>query len=164
MKEFREANNKADYIRQSYEDYLKFIEGVSEAVEVLTLMLSSKSTQDTVEAIKIFKILHLYGIQNAEKGLRKMLTLVFSKEESVINEAQNTYETLYFDKQLNSQEKTQNLLNLMKGATLTDLTCLEELLKRLFSKGTIDKDIIKHLKRIYMRSDFQALQSLSTEA
>ena len=69
-------------------------------------MLSSKSTQDTVEAIKIFKVLHLYGIQNAEKGLRKMLTLVFSKEDSVINEAINTYVTLYFDEKLSAQDKT----------------------------------------------------------
>ena len=50
--------------------------------------------------------------------------------------------------------KTQNLLNLMKGATLTDLTCLEELLRRLFADGIIDKDIIKHLIKIYMKSDF----------
>ena len=45
------------------------------------MMLSSKSIQDTIEAIKVFKLLKQYGISNAEEGIRKMLTLIYSKDD-----------------------------------------------------------------------------------
>lgn len=92
-----------------------------------------------------------------------MLSLIFSKEENVVNETQNTYEQLYFDKNLSPKKKTENLLNLMKGATLTDLTCLEELVKKFMTKGILDKEIIKILMKIYTKKNFESLQSLPTE-
>jgi hypothetical protein len=39
-----------------------FLVGVDEGLKLLTMMLSSKSTQDTIEAIKVFKLLKQYGI------------------------------------------------------------------------------------------------------
>ena len=56
---------------------------MDEALKLLLMMLSSKSTQDTIEAIKVFKLLFQYGVANSEEGIRKMLTLIFSKDESV---------------------------------------------------------------------------------
>lgn len=46
-------------------------------------MLSSKTVLDTVEVIKCYKLLNKYGLSFAEEGLRKMLTLVFSKDVAV---------------------------------------------------------------------------------
>lgn len=46
-------------------------------------MLSSKTIQDTVEVIKCYKLLNKYGLSFAGEGLRKMLTLVFSKDVAV---------------------------------------------------------------------------------
>lgn len=135
---------------QQYENYLSFIDIMSKAVEVLTEMLSSKTTQDCLEAIKTFKLLYLYGVKDVELGLRKMLTLVFHKEENILTETLNTYEQLYFDAKMSATTKTQNLLDLMDGATLTDLTCTEELLKKLMAKNIIEKDVIRCLIKIYM--------------
>jgi hypothetical protein len=53
---------------------------MQEAGKVLKLMLSSKTIQDTVEVIRCYKILYKYGLSFAPEGLRKMLTLVFSKD------------------------------------------------------------------------------------
>lgn len=126
-------------------------------------MLSSKSVQDTVEAIRTFKLLRLYGFKTAETGLRKMLTLLFSKEEAVAKEAVDTYEFLYFARGLDAEQKTANLLRLMKGATLTDLTCLEELLKRLLQSGAIDSTVTRNLMQTYAQRDFAALDGMPTE-
>ena len=162
-REYREASSKADFIRQQYDDYKQFIEGVEEAAGVLESMLSSKSVQDTVEAVRTFKLLRIYGFQAAESGLRKMLTLLFSKEDAVAREAVATYEFLYFARGLDADQKTANLLRLMKGATLTDLTCLEELLKRLLESGAIDNKVTKHLIATYAKRDFAALEGMPTE-
>jgi hypothetical protein len=53
---------------------------MDEAGKLLKQMLSSKTIQDTVEVIRCYKILHRYGLNFTHEGLRKMLTLVFSKD------------------------------------------------------------------------------------
>ena len=47
---------------------------------LLVMMLSSKTIQDTVEVIRVFKFLHRYGFEHSERGIKKMLTLVYSKD------------------------------------------------------------------------------------
>jgi len=59
-----------------------------------------------------------------------MLTLVFSKDESIQNTVVETYEQIYFSRSLEPLQKAKNLLELMRDATLTDVTCIEELLKK----------------------------------
>ena len=60
-----------------------------------------------------------------------MLTLIFSKDDSVANTVSETYEQIYFERSLQPLQKCKNLLELMRDATLTDVTCIEELLKKL---------------------------------
>ena len=60
-----------------------------------------------------------------------MLTLVFSKDASVQQAVFDSYKLIYFDaNQHTAQDKTKNLLGLLKDATLTDITCIEELMKK----------------------------------
>ena len=63
-----------------------------------------------------------------------MLTLVFSKDLSVQQAVFDSYKLIYFEPgqtgQANIQEKTKNLIGLLKDATLTDVTCIEELMKK----------------------------------
>mgnify|MGYP006893254787 CR=1 FL=1 len=74
-----------------------------------------------------------------------MLTLIFSKEESIQNAVVETYEQIYFDRALSSHQKSKNLLELMRDATLTDVTCIEELLKKIMQKDIFEKDVFKQL-------------------
>ena len=48
---------------------------------LLVAMLSSKSIVDTVEVIRVFSFLRAYGFDFCEEGIRKMLTLVYSKDQ-----------------------------------------------------------------------------------
>jgi len=59
-------------------------------------MLSSKTIQDTVEVIRCYKMLHRYGLSFTNEGLRKMLSLVFSKDAQVVSQVIETYHNLYF--------------------------------------------------------------------
>ena len=86
-----------------------------------------------------------YGIHQAEEGIRKMLTLIYSKDDQVVNAVVETYEQLYFDRGLTSIVKAKNLFELMKDATLTDATCIEELLKKFLQKDIFEKDVYKQL-------------------
>jgi hypothetical protein len=63
----------------------------------------------------------------ADEGLKKMLTLVFSKDIQVVSQVIETYFCIYFA-EVPNPIKLKNLFLLMKDCTLTDITCIEELL------------------------------------
>ena len=126
-------------------DYEKFLQGVDDALGKLMMMLSSKSQGDTIEAIKVFKLLYQYGIKDSKNGIKKMLTLIFSKDESIQNAVVETYEQIYFEKSQSARDKSNSLLELMDGATLTDITCIEELLNKFIKKDIFEKDVYKQL-------------------
>ena len=53
---------------------------MDEAVQFLKLLLSSKTMQDTIETIRVFKLLFQLGINSSMDGIKRMLTLLYSKE------------------------------------------------------------------------------------
>ena len=57
-----------------------------------------------------------------------MLTLVYSKDQQVVTQVVDCYFSLYFRQDVSCEEKCKHLFAMMKNATLTDITCIEELL------------------------------------
>ena len=53
---------------------------MDEAGKLLKQMLGLKTIHNTVEVIRCYKLLYKYGLSFTEDGLRRMLTLVFSKD------------------------------------------------------------------------------------
>ena len=57
---------------------------------------------------------------------------------------------IYFDpNQHNSADKTKNLLNLLKNASLTDVTCIEELMKKCVASQIFEKEVYNTLWKHY---------------
>lgn len=73
----------SENIKNTFTDYLEFLKLMDDSGRVLKQMLSSKTIQDTVEVIRCYKLLNKYGLSFAGEGLKKMLTLVFSKDQQV---------------------------------------------------------------------------------
>lgn len=48
-------------VKSTYFELGKFLTKMDDAGELLVMMLSSKTIQDTVEVIRVFKFLHRYG-------------------------------------------------------------------------------------------------------
>lgn len=125
----------SENIKNTFLEYQRFLGLMEESGKLLKQMLSSKTIQDTVEVVKCYKLLNKYGLSFAAEGLRKMLTLVFSKDVAVAQSVVETYHSIYFG-DIGAQDKVKNLFMLMKDTTLTDLTCLEEMLFRLIKENT----------------------------
>ena len=104
---------------------------MDDAGTLLVMMLSSKTIADTVEVIRVFKFLHRYGFSHTAIGIRKMLTLVYSKDLAVVQAVIDCYSSLYFNMDVSTPEKVKHLFAMMNNATLTDITCIEELLGKL---------------------------------
>ena len=75
----------------------KFLTVLELAGPVVIMMLSSKSQLDTCEAIRALAFLHKYGFSFCEEAMKKMLTLIYSKEKNVQQAVITCYRELYFD-------------------------------------------------------------------
>ena len=80
-----------------------------------------------------------------------MITLIFSKENSVQQAVFDCYKSLYFDQSQSVNEKTKNLINLLKDATLTDITCIEELMKKCIQQDVFEAEVYNAMWRYYTK-------------
>ena len=166
VKKQQELLENTEFIESTFFEYGKFLTKMDDAGELLVMMLSSKSILDTVEVIRVFKFLHPYGLPHTNTGIRKMLTLVFSKDKQIVDNVLETYKDLYFGDNIRVADKVKNLLNFMKDATLTDVTCIEELLAKLIEHDIFEKEVYNSLWITYLQfgRNFAALsQSMSPD-
>ncbi|KRX04791.1 hypothetical protein PPERSA_06425 [Pseudocohnilembus persalinus] len=87
----------SEIYKENYKQYSNFIEVVDILVPNLVQMLGSKNTGDVLETIRLLTQLKRFNIESAQKGMRKMLVLVFSQEKTIKEEVLNTYHSLYMD-------------------------------------------------------------------
>lgn len=73
---------------------------IAEAVEHLIQVLASKTQQDVVESVDVFQNLDRMGISAARKGVRMMLSLVFSKDNRVAEAVVEGYSVLYLNEEV----------------------------------------------------------------
>lgn len=131
-------------------EYGKFLKIVNDSIESsLIFLLASKTQMDTIETIKLFSNLYLHGVETADVGIKKMLTLLFSSEANVSQAVFDAYKTLYFSMSFPAAKKAFHLLRMIIDATLTDLTCLEELIKRCMVNNTLEPEVLKFLLEMY---------------
>ena len=64
-------------------------------VATLAQLLGSKSVTDVLEAVQFFVTGFEFGLVNSMLGVRRMLALVWSKENSVKEAVVSAYKTLY---------------------------------------------------------------------
>ena len=150
MREQLNMVTDTETVKNSYFELGKFLTKMDDAGMLLVMMLSSKTIQDTVEVIKVFKFLHRYGFQHTEVGIRKMLTLVYSKDAQVVGAVVDCYHSLYFHADVPTQEKVKHLFTMMKNGTLTDVTCIEELLGVLIKKDAFERPVFNSLWHAYL--------------
>ena len=72
------------------------------------------------------------------------------------------YQSLYFNPEIGVEAQQANLLELMKDATLTDITCIEELLGKLITIGVFEGPVFNSLWHTYLNFG-RNFSSLSAE-
>ena len=97
-----------------------------------------------------------FGLLNAMMGVRKMLSLIFSREATIQNSVVTAYKRLYIDPPDDSEQRSRNnevsvvrnLTALVSGATIGDLAGLEELIGMLVKDKSIDKPCFQVLWQV----------------
>ncbi|KAM0787854.1 hypothetical protein ACM66B_003907 [Microbotryomycetes sp. NB124-2] len=152
--------------RTYYLDAITFINLLEKAVDVVVDLLASTVKSEVLEAVEFFKVASQYKVEAAEKGVKRMLHLIWAKDEATTEEDGKElkgirskliecYTQLYFEPvpHLSDKEQvnrvTQNVIEFTRDATLAELTSLEALLGVMAAKGVVDDQVISRLWQVY---------------
>ena len=75
--------NKQQFLVTYLKDSVNFASMIDEALPVVCKLLGSKQVTDVLEAIQFFVSAWEFGVLNAMIGVRQMLSLIFSREQTV---------------------------------------------------------------------------------
>ena len=92
------------------QDSLNFMTEIHQAVPIVCLLLGSKSVTDVLEAIDFFVSGFESGVGSCFVGIRKMLSLIWSKEPGVKEAVVDAYKRIY----LNPKSANQRSVALKK--------------------------------------------------
>ncbi|EJU02276.1 hypothetical protein DACRYDRAFT_94650 [Dacryopinax primogenitus] len=152
--------------KRYYADALRFIRIIEHSMDLLSTLLVSTNKAEVLEAMEFFRVAHEYEFVSAQIGIKKMVHLIWTKDNNVVSEdgkelkgirarLLEVYRNLYFDAPPDQDSKhvvnriAKNLIELTYSATLAELTSLEELLRTMMDDGQIQMDIVQKLWDVY---------------
>ncbi|KAF9117197.1 Condensin complex subunit [Mortierella sp. AM989] len=170
--ELLELQSSKEYVTKTlqqryYADAIRFIHLLHRAVPVMCELLASTMKLEVMEAMEFFVTIHRYKVRVANEGIRKMVHLVWMKDngdesKSVRSRLMECYWQIYLapDDALTEKENTaliaRNLVSLTYGSTLAELTSLEQLLSTIIADSTahtsdiaISDEVIEKLWQVY---------------
>ncbi|KIM60515.1 hypothetical protein SCLCIDRAFT_1216792 [Scleroderma citrinum Foug A] len=162
-------SNETLYLRlrkKYYTEALAFIRMIEASVECVTQLLGSTNKAEVLEAMEFFKVTYLYEFEGAGVGIKRMLHLIWSKDNNQMSEdgkelkgvrsrLLECYRSLYFDPLPDLEPKQQvnriakNMIELTYDASLAELTSLEEMMKIMMEEDQVHHDIINKLWQVY---------------
>ena len=134
-----EEIRKQETVVNYFKDCVAFGEELNKALPTVCLLLGSKQVSDVLEAINFFVSAFEFGVLNAMMGVRKMLTLIFSREQEIKKAVVSAYKRLYID-QTSPRQIVRNLIALIEGASVGEVASLEELVIMLVDSKDIGKE------------------------
>ena len=147
---------KQQFLVGYLKDSVNFAGMINKALPVVCKLLGSKQIYDVLEAIQFFVSAWEFGVLNALTGVRQMLSLIFSREQTVQSEVVKAYKRLYIDQRdananSGAVQMVNNLTALISGATIGDLAGLEELIGILVKENSIDKNCYQVMWQVFTK-------------
>ncbi|CAB4424236.1 unnamed protein product [Rhizophagus irregularis] len=162
---------KLHLIKRFNADAVRFIHQIHTAIPTLCQLLASTTKSEVIEGIEFFETAQLYKIEKAGEGIKKMLHLIWTKDnndegKSIRKRLIESYRKLYIDPDTSISEKenvnivTKNLISLTYNATLAELTSLEQLLSTIMEEeeAVISDNVINRLWSIYSTGEISKEQ------
>ncbi|KAF9233399.1 non-SMC mitotic condensation complex subunit 1-domain-containing protein [Melanogaster broomeanus] len=165
----KEKSNEALHLRlrkKYYVDALNFIRMIGDSIEVVIQLLGSTNKAEVLESMEFFKVINEYEFEGSEAGIKRMLHLIWSKDNNQTSEdgkelkgvrsrLLECYRSLYFDPIPDMEPRQQvnriakNMIELTYDATLAELTSLEEMMKTMMEENQVHYDITNKLWQVY---------------
>ncbi len=149
-----------------YADAIAFIDQLHTAIPQLLELLASTNKAEVLETMEFFRVAYEYKIEGADAGVRKMVHLIWTKDNTLVMEDGTSlkgvrsrlievYRSLYFDPlpdlptQVNVARITKNMIERTFGATLAELTSYEQLLHTMETEDLVYPGVIDQVWAVY---------------
>ncbi|ESO89837.1 hypothetical protein LOTGIDRAFT_61640, partial [Lottia gigantea] len=142
---------KQQVLVQYLKDSTTFADHIQQAVPIICQLLGSKTTSDVFEAIEFFVTGFEFGVTATMLGIRRMLVLIWSSEETIKESVVNAYKRLYLNPNAGGNQRTvalaivKNLSALLQGASLGDITSFDALIQQFVKSDDIGQTVIQVL-------------------
>lgn len=142
---------------QYLSDSLFFAQQLRQVIYVAAQLLGSRTNTDVKEAIEFFVTAAEFQVAGCIEGVRKMLALMWGKDNDIKQTAMDAYRRLYLspDPAVYTTPKAcsaymaKNLIELTQGATQGDLASMEEMVCAMMGVETIPPHVLKLLWDIF---------------
>ncbi|RLN99839.1 hypothetical protein DYB28_000540 [Aphanomyces astaci] len=130
---------------------LEFIDTLeNDAIPLLIQLLGSAAITDVLESIRFFHQAHAFRLHQATQGIRAMLILIWRTDPKIQELVLKTFQSILFykpqtDLLVAPPQAAQTLLTLLDGCTVSDATCLEQLLGVMKAKELVPQRVIAAL-------------------
>lgn len=153
---------------------LKIITLIEDAIQIAIMLLQSKTNQDVIECIQLFVIAHAAQVEASDEGIKRMMRLIWSREQSVRQAVVDAFSEAYlFGTRMDSPqtccEVVTKITELVKSCTITELRALEAIIVQCTRKDNISKDqeievIVRTLWSIYkLQDELSQIKEISEE-
>ncbi|CAF1180950.1 unnamed protein product [Rotaria sordida] len=141
-----------------YKDGLRFMDLIEQANRHVVNLLNSPTLGDCKQVVDFFVNLRRYRLvlANIEQSLRLMFSLIWSLDKSICEAITQAFVKVYFDVAPTvpppriSLHQAHAIIRALKGATLFEELCFEEILKQLIKgKKIATEPITKALWKFY---------------
>ncbi|CAF1256139.1 unnamed protein product [Rotaria sordida] len=141
-----------------YKDGLRFMDLIEQANRHVVNLLNSPTLGDCKQVVDFFVNLRRYRLvlANIEQSLRLMFSLIWSLDKSICEAITQAFVKVYFDVAPTvpppriSLHQARAIIRALKGATLFEELCFEEILKQLIKgKKIATEPITKALWKFY---------------
>lgn len=127
----------------------EFSRSLTAAMPSLVNLLASSTVSDVQDSIALLLTCKQFEIVGAPEAIRKMLALIFSREQNIKDKVIEALDQLYLSgwagHTYTSAQAAKNLVELACGATLGELGSLEEAVKCFAEKGLITSVTVHEL-------------------
>ena len=125
----------------SLELAVDFSKSLTASMPSLVNLLASSTVSDVQDSIALLLTCKQFEIVGAPEAIRKMLSLIFARDQNVKDKVIEALDQLYLSgwagNNFTSAQAAQNLVNLACGANLGELGSLEEIVKCFADKNLI---------------------------
>ncbi|XP_046850199.1 condensin complex subunit 1-like isoform X2 [Xenia sp. Carnegie-2017] len=152
--------SKQRVVVQFLKDYLSFHASYQQALTHVSRLMASHVATDVHESIDFVVIAQEFGLNNALLAVRRLLNLIWSKDNSIKSKVVDAYKRLYLDPPVQGQRAKceaiiKNLSALLSGATIGDLASLDELAYKLMKEKLIPNNVVHLLWEKFAMKDSQ---------
>lgn len=153
--EIQNLKRKLNFTEQT----VAFITEMEQAIPIIETLLAAAAPAVAIEACTFLGTAFLFNIDGAVAAIRKALSQVFSREESVRNNVAAVYKDIYLMKSQNNQTDRQTaiasvngLMELFKGLQGSQSPALVQLITIWFANGSLTEE---HLQVMWEKFSFK---------